>query len=132
MQLLFPSLILLLAAVAIAFFILPRVAPMVLVIGSGITFAIALYFHWSKFGVSEYDRATWQNNLKQYGSLLLMAIILLAAYGFYAMNQGAAGEALATPALPALMAPATGGGLGSLMKSVSSRISHLVKHGRIE
>ena len=140
MQLLFPSLILLLASVAIAFFVFPRIAPMVLVIGSVITFMLALYIHWSQFGVAEYERSTWQNNLRQYSSLLMMAVVLLAAYGFYAMNQGGAGEAPAAAAEAvsnaganaANAAPAAGGGFRSVFKTVASRLSHLFKHGRMD
>ena len=140
MQLLFPSLVLLLAAVAIAFFVFPRVAPMVLVVGSAITFLLALYVHWSQFGIAEYDRSTWQNNLRQYSSLLMMAVVLLAAYGFYAMNQGGMGEAPA-PAAEAVanvaanagnVAPVAGGGFRSVFKTVASRLSHLFKHGRMD
>lgn len=144
MQLLFPSLVLLLASVAIAFFVFPRVAPMVLVVGSAITFLLALYVHWSQFGVAEYERSTWQNNLRQYSSLLMMAVVLLAAYGFYAMNQGGAGEtpaAVATATASANAAnaanaatavPTAGGGFRSVFKTVASRLSHLFKHGRMD
>lgn len=137
MQLLFPSLILLLAAVAIAFFVFPRVAPMVLVVGSAITFLLALYVHWSQFGIAEYERSTWQNNLRQYSSLLMMAVVLLAAYGFYAMNQSGAEEAPAPIAemvsnMAANVAPTAGGGFRSVFKTVASRLSHLFKHGRTD
>lgn len=162
MQLLFPSLVLLLASVAIAFFVFPRVAPLVLVIGSAMTFLLALYMHRSQFGVSEYERSTWQNNLKKYSSLILMAIVLLAAYGFYAMNQGgsaaanaaapaaaavvaanaapaAAAAAAAVPAAAAATAAtatapaaAAGGGFKAVFRTVSHRLKSLFKNGRID
>jgi len=94
---------------------------------------LALYIHWSQFGLSEYERATWQNNLKQYSSLLLMAVVLLAAYGFYVLNQGSSSAAASFPVLEATeAAPTTGGGLKTVLKTVTSRLSQLFKHGRLE
>jgi hypothetical protein len=118
-------LVFLLAAAAISYFVLPGLAPQIL-IGSGVVLLIlTAYMHWSKFGVMEYERATWQYNLRQYGSYLMMGAVILGAYGFYAMNQ--------TPSessIPAVI-PTVGGGFGTVMKTASSRIQELMRRGRI-
>ena len=140
MQLFIPSLVVLLVGVAIAFFLLPRIAPAILVGGGAVALLGALYVHWSKFGVMEYERATWQYNLRKYASYIMVAGILLGAYGFYAMNQvGSSSDVLptaitsnvVTPPLPTLSMPTIGGGMGSVMRTAVSRIHELVRRGRI-
>jgi hypothetical protein len=134
MELLIPSLALVLLAVAIAFFVMPSFAPAILITGSVITLVIAVYFHMSQFGVMEYERATWQYNLRKYSSYVMIGAIILGAYGFYAMNNADAGgffASSATPALPAVTMPAVGGGLDSIARTASSRINELLRKGRI-
>lgn len=131
MELLIPSLAFLLAAVAIAFFVLPKFAPATLVLGSAIVLALAGYEHWKKFGVSEYERATWLKNARQYGGWIMVVVILLGAYGFYAMNNAGGGGAVATPAFPPVSTPQLGGDLGDVAKTATSRIRELMRHGRI-
>lgn len=134
MELLIPSLALVLLAVAIAFFVMPSFAPAILITGSIITLVIAVYFHMSQFGVMEYERATWQYNLRKYSSYVMIGAIILGAYGFYAMNNADAGGffgSSATPALPAVTMPAVGGGLDSIARTASSRINELLRKGRI-
>lgn len=131
MELLIPCLATLLLAVAIAFFVLPRFAPAILVAGSSVALLLAMYIHWSKFGTMEYERATWIYTLRQYTSYILVASILLGAVGFYAMNNSGSNNtmisALATPALPPITTPVVGGGMKSLLQSVTSRVKGLIE-----
>ena len=61
-------LVFLLAAAMICYFVLPNLAPPI-IIGAGVVLLMAAaYKHWSTFGTMEYERATWQYNLRQYGS----------------------------------------------------------------
>jgi hypothetical protein len=130
MELLIPSLAALLLAVAIAYFVMPNYAPPVLIGAGVILLVVAEYIHWSQFGVSEYERATWQYNLRKYGSYVIIGAVLLGAYGFYTMNQS--GSSMATPALPAVAAPtAMAGGMNGVAKTVTSRIQELMRRGRI-
>jgi len=137
MQLLMPSLAMLLIGVAVTFFILPNFAPIILVAGGAAVMVIAMYINWYQFGAMEYERATWMYNLRKYSSYVLIAGILLGAYGFYAMNK--VGEAapmsivapMASPALPAMTLPTVGGGMRSMMDTASSRIQELLRKGRI-
>ncbi len=126
MEILIPSLAMILAAVAVAFFVLPKLAPTILVTASGIVLAIAVYMHWNRFGVMEYERATWQNSLKEYTSFSMIAVILAAAYGFYALNAGNSSSPM-----PALTTPTIGGGFDSVVKTAVSRVNQLMRKGRI-
>ena len=129
-------LVFLLAAAMICYFVLPNMAPPV-IIGAGVVLLIvAAYKHWSTFGTMEYERATWQYNLRQYGSYVMMGMVLLGAYGFYAMNDTSGGSggfinsavSSNSSVLPTSM---VGGGFGTVMKTASSRITELMRRGRI-
>ncbi len=129
-----PSLALILLAVAIAFFVMPSFAPSILITGSVITLVAAIYFHMSQFGVMEYERSTWQYNLRKYSSYVMIGAIILGAYGFYAMNQSGSDSVLpsvTSPALPALGMPAIGGGMDTVYRTASSRLHELLRKGRI-
>jgi hypothetical protein len=119
-------LVFLLAAAMICYFVLPNLAPPI-IIGAGVVLLLAAaYKHWSTFGTMEYERATWQYNLRQYGSYVMMGMVLLGAYGFYAMNDTSGGSEILSP--PTTM---IGGGFGTVMKTASSRITELMRRGRI-
>lgn len=143
MELFVPSLVFLLVGVAIAYFVIPTLAPTLLIAGSAVVLAAALYLHYSRFGALEYEASTWQNNLKKYANYLILGAVLLGAYGFYTMNTGSASAMLpapfqaavtdnfSSPALPPLMPPMMGGGLGAVFKTASSRLGELMRKGRI-
>lgn len=139
MELFLPGLGFILLCVALAYFVMPSIAAPTLITGSAIMLVAALYMHYSQFGRTEYEQSTWQYNLRKYSSYVMVGAILLGAYGFYAMNQQGSDSALpssitgamTSPALPTLQAPAIGGGMGAVMKTASSRISELMRRGRI-
>jgi uncharacterized membrane protein len=125
MEILIPSLAILLAAVAAGFFLLPKLAPTILMASSAVVLAIAIYMHVKQFGVMEYERSTWQNNLKGYSSYIMYAVILIGAYGFYVMNRsGGSG-------MPTITTPTVGGGFDDVMRTAVSRINQLMRKGRI-
>ena len=132
MELFIPSLAFLLAAVAVCYFVLPDLAPAVMIGSSVLVLAAAMYVHWSKFGVMEYERSTWQYKLRQYSAYIMIIAILLGAYGFYAINKGSFGEsAYASPSVGTFAAPIVGGGFGTITSTVRSRINELMRRGRI-
>jgi hypothetical protein len=147
MELVVPSLAFLLFGVAIAFFALPRLAPTILIGGSVVVLAFAMYLHYSRFGKMEYERSTWQYNLKQYGSWAIVGAILLGAYGFYALNNsgasigsmsgnagaGTSPVSMLTPSepMPTLAIPQLGGGFKNVFGTATTRINNLMRHGRI-
>jgi len=140
MQLILPGIILLLITVAVAYFVLPMVAAPILVMASVALLILAVYLHWKQFGTAEYERATWVNNLRKYSSYIIVAAVLLGAYGFYVMNFAASSGMLpaslssmvASPALPPVTMPTMGGGMGSMLKTVNSRLGDLMRKGRIQ
>lgn len=124
----------LLISVAVSYFIMPNLAPMLLVGAGVVLLAISAYKHWSTFGTMEYERSTWQYNLRQYGSYVMMAAVILGAYGFYAMNKtsGGGGGMMNTSSGGDMTLPGmAGGAFGSVMKTASSRIQELMRRGRI-
>ncbi len=125
-----PSLVAMLVAVAIAFFVIPRLAPSVLIVVSSLVLAGAVFMHYDRFGVTEYERATWMYNIKQYTGFIIFGVILLGGYGFLYM-QKQSGSGSSNISMPALNMPTVGGGMGVVAKTVSSRIRELMQKGRI-
>jgi hypothetical protein len=139
MELLIPSLVGLLIAVAFAYFVMPKFAPTILVTASAVVLVAAIYMHAKQFGVSEYERATWIYKIKDYFGYVMFGVVLIGAYGFYAMNNVELPAAVknvvpnmpAMPAMPAISVPTVGGGMDTIAKTVSSRIGQLLRKGRI-
>lgn len=129
-----PSLIALLLAVAVAYFVIPQMAPNVLIIVSAVILAWAVYSHASRFGVTEYERATWIYKIREYSGILMFGVILFIGYGFFFMkSQSGSGNSsiLPGPSMPALSLPTVGGGFDTIARTVRSRIGELVRKGRI-
>jgi hypothetical protein len=128
MELFMPSLVALLAAVAIAFFLIPSVAPTMLVAGSAVVLAGALYLHYSRFGRMEYEQATWQYNLRRYSSWIMLAAVLLGAYGFYTLSGMAGSGIEAAPApVESSFGGLSGGGFARVGETVATRIAALAR-----
>jgi hypothetical protein len=134
-----PGLVLILFAVALSFFIMPALAPGVLLTGSVVLFVVAAYFHWSQFGRDEYERATIWWNMKDYFYLVMIAVILVGCLIFYSMNQAASSGAFpglvggffGESNLPPLSLPTAGGSLEDIVTTASSRIQNLIRKGRL-
>ena len=128
-----PSLIALLLAVAVAYFVVPKLAPNVLIIVSAVILAWAIYSHATRFGITEYERATWTYKVREYSGVIMFGIILLIGYGlFFMKSQSGAGNSLVSgPSMPALSLPTVGGGFDTVAKTVRSRIGELMRKGRI-
>jgi hypothetical protein len=127
MEILMPSLVAMLAAVAVAFFVIPKMAPTVLMVVSGLVLVVAAMSHWNRFGITEYERAAWIYQIKEYMGLIIFAVIAVAAYGFMTINQ----SNNSGPSMPELTLPTVGGGMGTIMRTVESRIGQLMRKGRI-
>ena len=126
-----PSLIALLLGIAVAYFLVPKLAPNVLMIVGSVILAWAIYSHVQRFGVTQYERATWTYKLSQYSGFILVGVVLLVGYVMYYMNgQSGSGNMLGTPMPPVTM-PTVGGGFGMIAKTVSSRVGELLRKGRI-
>ena len=124
MELFLPSLVFLLVGAAIAFFVLPTIAPVMLIGGSAAVLAGVLYLHYSRFGRMEYEQATWYNSLRAYSSWIILAVVLLMAYSFYTMSPSPAPAPFSIPTM-------SGGGIAGVLNNAVSRISELARRGRI-
>ncbi len=124
-----PSLIVLLLAVAVAYFLIPKLAPNVMIVVGSVILAWAIYNHAKQFGITEYERATWTYKISQYSGYLLVGLVLLLGYGFYFMNQDG-GNVLGNP-MPPMTMPTVGGGFDMIAKTVRSRMNELLRKGRI-
>jgi len=119
-----------LLGVAICYFVLPQLAPAILVTGSMIALALVAYVHYSKFGVSEYERSSWQNNLRIYVKYTFVITVFVIIYGFYAMNSSSGGR-FSGGGMDEIAMPRSGGGLDAVYKTASSRMRELLLKGRI-
>lgn len=143
MEIMMPSLMAILLATGIAFFVIPDLAPSVLIVISSILLAYAIYTHMNRFGITEYERATWTYKIREYMGFIILAVVLVAGYGFMIMNENVggsyrkylptfgSGSSSNAASLGPISFPATGGGMGTVARTVSSRINELLKKGRI-
>ena len=133
---LIPALAIVMFCVAICFFVIPALAPGVLLLGSAAVFVVTVYIHWTQFGRDEYERATWMWNIKDYAPLVLLAMVLVACVVFYYIiqNQRQAQTLMSgggMSEMPPLTMPQMGGGFEEIMMRAGSRINTLLKNGKL-
>jgi len=99
MEFFLPSVLLLLLAAAVVFFVFPRFGPTTLAFLSLALLAFGIYQHVSAFG-SEYRLSTWQYDIKGFAPYIMMGGVL-AVIAFYLLNLSPLGRANTTaPSLP--------------------------------
>lgn len=76
MEIVLPSLIILLLSAFFAFMVVPRVGPMILIVVSVVALLAAGIQHYSMFS-AEYRLSTWQNTMVGYGPFVVLGIALL-------------------------------------------------------
>ena len=69
----------------LSYLIIPRVPVVALVSGAAITLAAGVWWHWTQFSV-DYRLSTWQEQLRNYGSFIMVLLVILLSYGFYAVG----------------------------------------------
>ena len=77
MEFFLPSVLVLLLAAAVVFFIFPSFGPLTLAIVSMILLVLGVYQHWAQFGV-EYRLSTWQLGSLAYAPYLMVGGLLVA------------------------------------------------------
>lgn len=97
-----------------AFFLIPKLAPFVLVLISGILLVFVGYMHYKQFGISEYERNTWMDRIKDQSPYLLFGGILLAIAIIYYIATNVQSQPINT-SLPLPM-PQAGGWLKHLLR----------------
>ncbi len=81
MEFLVPGFLLLLIAVMVVFFIIPRFGPLATLLGAGLLLTAGIFHHYKLFRF-EYRNATWADRLKAYGPGILYFIMTLFILGF--------------------------------------------------
>lgn len=91
MEFFLPSILVLLVAAAIVFFVIPRFGPLVLAVVSLVLLGIGIYNHYSMFQ-NEYRLSTWQLGAVAYAPYLLIGavIVMIILYLTYLLPSGSA------------------------------------------
>lgn len=100
MELFLPSVLLLLFAAAIIFFVLPKFGPAALAMISVVLLVLGIYQHMNAFG-SEYKLSTWQYSFTSYAPFIMVGGLLLVI-GFYLLSLSPFGRANAGTTAPSL------------------------------
>lgn len=89
MEFFLPSILVLLVAAAIVFFVIPRFGPLVLAVVSLLLLGIGIYNHYSMFQ-NEYRLSTWQLGAVAYAPYLLIGavILMIILYLTYLLPSG--------------------------------------------
>lgn len=128
MEFFLPSVLLLLIAAAVVFFVLPRFGPSFLAIVSAVLLAFGIYKHYTTFG-TEYRLSTWHLGLTAYAPYVLVAGLLLAigVYLLYLLPASTAANAAATAPLASLPAVSTIANMPSANTATNSVTANINK-----
>jgi len=92
------------AAVAslLTYIVVPSLPVVALVFASAILLAAGVWWHWTQFAI-DYRASTWQENLRNYASYALVAVVILITYAFYVfLNSDAPTQAYVSSYMPSL------------------------------
>jgi hypothetical protein len=70
----------------LSYLIIPRVPVVALITGAAIALAAGVWWHWTQFSV-DYRTSTWQEQLRYYGSFVMVLTVILLSYAFYALGM---------------------------------------------
>ena len=84
METLMTTFLLFLAAIValLTYLIVPRVPVATLMSVAAVGLAIGVWWHWTQFSV-DYRLSTWQEQLRNYGSIVMVLVVILLSYAFY-------------------------------------------------
>ena len=66
----------------LSYLLMPVVPITVTTTFAAIMLAAGVWWHWTQFGI-EYRLSTWQENLRNYASYAILAVVILLSYAFY-------------------------------------------------
>lgn len=82
------------AIVALLTYAIVQFTPMaVLVLVASVGLVAGLWWHWTQFSV-DYRTSTWQEQLRNYASYVMVAVVILASYTFYVFGWGGVSRAM--------------------------------------
>lgn len=84
MESLFTVFLLFLAAITalISYLVIPYIPVVVLMTAAAVALAGGVWWHWTQFGV-DYRTSTWQEQLRNYASYVMLLVVILLSYAFY-------------------------------------------------
>jgi len=81
------SFFLLLVAAIVAlmtYLMIPSIPVVALTSASAIALAAGVWWHWTQFS-QDYRTSTWQEQLRNYASYIIVILVILLSYGFYVL-----------------------------------------------
>lgn len=101
MEFFLPSILFLLVACGIVFFVIPRFGPLVLAVASLVLLGLGIYNHYSMFE-SEYRLSSWQMGATAYAPFLMIGALVLGIvlYLLYLVPVSGTPNNVETPSLP--------------------------------
>lgn len=101
MEFFLPSILFLLVACGIVFFVIPRFGPLVLAVASLVLLGLGMYNHYSMFE-SEYRLSTWQSGAIAYAPFIMIGALVLGIvlYLFYLSPVSGGTNNMGAPSLP--------------------------------
>jgi hypothetical protein len=66
----------------LTYLIVPYVPAMALGLSAAIALAIGVWWHWTQFSI-DYRTSTWQEQLRNYASYVILLVVILLSYAFY-------------------------------------------------
>lgn len=66
----------------ITYLIVPYVPAVALGAAAAIALAIGVWWHWTQFSI-DYRTSTWQEQLRNYASYVILVVVILLSYAFY-------------------------------------------------
>lgn len=84
MESIFTVFLLFLAAITalLTYLVVPYVPVVVLMTAAAVALAGGVWWHWTQFGV-DYRTSTWQEQLRNYASYVILLVVVLLSYAFY-------------------------------------------------
>lgn len=71
----------------ITYLIVPYVPAVALGAAAAIALAIGIWWHWTQFSI-DYRTSTWQEQLRNYASYVILVVVILLSYAFYVFGWG--------------------------------------------
>ena len=128
MEFFLPSILFLLVACGIVFFVIPRFGPLVLAIVSLILLGLGVYNHYSLFQ-TEYRLSTWQMGAVAYAPYVMIGALVLSIilYLFYLAPVGAnannsSAPSMSLPSAESATNPITSG-INNMMRQANSMMN---------
>jgi hypothetical protein len=66
----------------LTYMIVPYIPVVVLIMAASIALAAGVWWHWTQFS-TDYRTSTWQEQLRNYASYVILLVVILLSYAFY-------------------------------------------------